>query len=96
MLHHKFFTYRQHEGQNFHDFFTELKKPSSECEFETLHDSLIKDVIVCGTNGNSLRRRFLRESDLTLPKAISAGYATEEARKHVRVSQMRPSVCTRF
>ena len=53
-------------------------------------------MIVCGTNGNSLRRRFLRQSDLTLPKAISAGYATEEARKHVRVSQMRPSVCTRF
>ena len=26
MLRHKFFTYRQHEGQNFHDFVTELTK----------------------------------------------------------------------
>ena len=95
ILRHKFFTYRQHEGQNFHDFVTELKKLSSECEFETLHDSLIKDMIVCGTNDNSLRERLLLESQLTLPKAISAGHAAEETRKHAREIQMRPSICTR-
>ena len=55
VLCHKFFTYRQHEGKNLHDFVTELKKLSSECEFETLHDSFIRDMIVCGTNDNSLR-----------------------------------------
>ena len=76
----KFFTYRQHAGQNFHDFITELKKLSSECEFETLHDSLIKDMIVCGKNDNSLRERLLRQSELTLPKAISAGHAAEKIR----------------
>ena len=37
ILRHKFFTYQQHEGQ---DFVTELKKFSSECEFETAHVSL--------------------------------------------------------
>ena len=84
ILHHKFFTYRQHEGQNFHDFITELKKISSECEFETLHDSLIKDMIACGKNDNSLRERLLRQSELTLPKAISAGHAAEKTRKHAR------------
>ena len=50
ILFHKFFTYRQHEGQNFHYFVTKPKNCSSECELETLHDSLIKDMIVCGTN----------------------------------------------
>ena len=55
-----------------------------ECEFETLHDSLIKNMIVCGTNDNSLRERLLRDSELTLPKAISAGHAVEETRKHAR------------
>ena len=34
ILRHKFFTYRKQEGQNFHDFVTELKKWSSKCEFE--------------------------------------------------------------
>ena len=55
ILCHKFFTYQQHEGQYFHDFVTELKKLRSECEFETIQDSLIKDMIVCDTHNNYLR-----------------------------------------
>ena len=39
-------------------------------------------MIVCGTKDNSLRERLLRECDLTLSKAISAGHAAEETRKH--------------
>ena len=41
-------------------------------------------MIVCGTYDNSLRERLLRESELTLPKAIPAGHAAEETRKHAR------------
>ena len=33
---------------------------------------------VGGTNNNSLRKSLLRESELTLPKAISAGHAIED------------------
>ena len=61
---------------------TELKKLSSECEFDNLQDSLIKDMIVCGTKDNYLRERLLWECDLTLSKAINAGHAAEETRKH--------------
>ena len=39
ILRHKFFTYRQQEGQNFHDFVTELKKLSSECDIDNLQVS---------------------------------------------------------
>ena len=81
ILCHKFFTYRQQEGKNCHNFLTELKKLSSECEFDNLQDSLIKDTIVCGTRDNSLRKRRLRECNLTLSKAISAGHAAE-TREH--------------
>ena len=71
---------------------TELKKLSSECEFDNLQDSLIKDMIVCGTKDNSLRERLLRECDLTLSKAISAGHAAEETRKHAReILRSQPS-----
>ena len=41
-------------------------------------------MIVCVTNDNSLRERLLHESELTLPKAISAGHAAEETCKHAR------------
>ena len=61
ILRHMFCTYKLQESQNFHIFLTKLKKVSSECEFDNLQDSLIKDVIVCGTWGNSFRDRLLRE-----------------------------------
>ena len=45
ILCHKFFTYKQVEGQSFNDFVTELKKCGSECEFGDLTTSLTKDII---------------------------------------------------
>ena len=39
-------------------------------------------MIVCGTNDNSLRECLFCESELTLPKAISAGHAAKETHKH--------------
>ena len=63
---------------------TELRKLSSKCEFDNLQNSLIKDMFVCGTKDNSLHERLLRECDLTLSKAISAGHAAEETLKHIR------------
>ena len=63
---------------------TELKKLCSECEFDNFQHSLIKDMIVFCTRDKCLRERLLRECDLTLSKAISAGYATEKIRKHAR------------
>ena len=41
-------------------------------------------MIVCDTNGNSLRGRLLRESELTFPNAISAGHVAEETLKNSR------------
>ena len=68
-------------AQLFHDFVAELKKLSSGCQFKTLHDPLTKDNIDCGTNDNFLRERLLCESELTLPKAMSAGHAAAETHK---------------
>ena len=67
----------------FYDFVTELKK-SSECEFDNLQDSLLKDMIVCRTKDNFFGERLLRKCDLTLSKAITAGHVAEETRKHSR------------
>ena len=35
-------------------------------------------MIVCGTNDNAFHERLLRESDVTLLKAIAGGHAAEE------------------
>ncbi|CAB4033390.1 Hypothetical predicted protein, partial [Paramuricea clavata] len=68
---HKSFTYRQEEGQTFTSFVTELKKRSAACEFDTLKDSLIKDMIICGISDNALRERMLREPNINLQKQSS-------------------------
>ena len=84
ILRHKFFTYRQQEGQSFHILWLNLKKLSSECQFDNPQNSLIKDMILCRARDNSLCERLLWEYNLTLYKAISAGYAAQETRKHAR------------
>ena len=74
---------------------TELKKLSSECEFDNIQGSLIKDTIVCDTRDNCLCEKLLRECDFTLSRAISVGYAAEETRKHTHeISRSTPTVDT--
>ena len=83
-LRHKFFTYRQKEGQSFDDFVTQLKKLASNCEFSILTESLIRDIIVVGILDNRLRERMLRDTELTLEKAVSMGHSAEETNKHIK------------
>ena len=56
-----------------------MKKLSSECESETLHDSRIWLFV----ERTSLRERLLCESELTLSEAIPVDHAAEETRKYV-------------
>ena len=49
-----------------------------------IKESLIKDIIVCGTSDNRLRERLLREHDLTLVKAVEIDHAAEETSKHTK------------
>ena len=81
---HKFFTYRQAEGQSLNNIVTELRTLSAECEFENLRDSLIKDMIICGVNDKALRERMLREPKIDLKKAIELGQAAEQTKQHAK------------
>ena len=66
-------------------FVTELKRLSGDCEFGTVKDSLIKDVVIIGVLEDSLRERMLREPDIELTKAVQLGQACEESKKHTMV-----------
>ena len=54
-----------------------MKKIGSECEFETVRDSILINMIVCNTNDNSFSECLLCESELTLPNTISAGHTRD-------------------
>ena len=68
--------------QSFDAFVLELKNRNLQCEFATLQDSLIRDMIVIRVIGNSFRERLLRIDNLSLEDAIKIDQAAEATKKH--------------
>ncbi|GBL95569.1 hypothetical protein AVEN_54164-1 [Araneus ventricosus] len=64
----------QEEGETFDVFLMNLKKLVKSCEFWR---SVVRDRIVLGIGDASLQERMLRESDLSLERAINLGKTAE-------------------
>lgn len=77
---HKFFTRNQLEGETVEQYVFELNKLAATCEFKDLKDDLVKDRLICGLREDSLRERLLRESELTLKKALDICRIAEMSR----------------
>ncbi|GBM50140.1 hypothetical protein AVEN_63900-1 [Araneus ventricosus] len=74
------FIFNQHcqeEGETFDVFVMDLKKLVKSCEFGDQSDSVVHDRIVLGVGDASLQERMLRESDLSLERAIDLGKTAE-------------------
>lgn len=61
-----------------------LRHLASTCEFNALHDDLIRDRLVLGVKDGGARARMLRESKLTLKHAIDTCRASEISRKQLQ------------
>ena len=81
---HVFNTRNQKQGETIDQYITELRMKAKTCEFGTLNDSLIRDRVVCGIVDDKVRARLLRETDLTLQKAIDICRANEITSKQVK------------
>ena len=84
----------QHQEEMFDKYVTELKLLGSTCNYGTLHDSLIRDRIVCGINNSSLRERLLRTADLTLEKTMQLERAAELTKERIKTLE-NPSASSR-
>ena len=71
-----------HEGVD--NYVARLKTLSNSCEFGTLQNDLMRDRIVLGTKDHGARSRMLRESDLTLEKAVDMCRASEIAEQQMK------------
>ena len=60
---HVFNTRAQGATEGIDAYVTELRKLARNCEFGELHDSIIRDRIVCGIRSNEVWKRLLREKD---------------------------------
>ena len=69
----------QKHGKNFDQFLTELRKFAATCQFGTFEDEMLRDRIVTGLRDHGHRERVLRETTLTLQKAIDICRTNEMA-----------------
>ena len=79
-----FFTRVQGPNEKIDAYVTDLKNKAKDCEFAQLTDELIKDRVVCGINNDTVRARLLRETDLTLTKAVDICRASEVTQNHMK------------
>ena len=91
---HQFNTRNQNDGESIDSYVTELRILSKSCEFGDLTDSLIKDRLVSGVIKDSVRSRLLRETELTLQKAIDICRAAETSTQQMKVIQSTSSGAT--
>ena len=87
LLRFKFFTASQQDGESFDEFLTRLQKLSKDCDFASLQDSLLRDMIIIGILDKRPQERLLRESDITLENTIKHCQAIEVTKKHVKILQ---------
>ena len=71
----------QQQGETVDSFVTSLFELAKNCQFEHLHDSLIRDRIVIATNNRETRKKLLGAKNLTLKRAINVARSQEVSDK---------------
>jgi hypothetical protein len=80
----QFWRLQQQHGEGIDAFVTSLRLRARSCEFAELTDSLIRDKVVLSCPDARLQERLLRESDLSLAKAIDLCHAAEATHQQLR------------
>ncbi|UYV79048.1 hypothetical protein LAZ67_17000865 [Cordylochernes scorpioides] len=86
----KFNSRIQEDREPVDEFITSLYKLADSCEFEGLHEQLIRDRIVVGVRDKALFERMQLDSELTLEKAVKM-VRQQEAVRQQQVDLQRPS-----
>ncbi|UYV63076.1 hypothetical protein LAZ67_2003063, partial [Cordylochernes scorpioides] len=86
----KFNSRIQEDRKPVDEFITSLYKLADSCEFEGLHEQLIRDRIVVGVRDKALSERMQLDSELTLENAVKM-VRQQEAVRQQQVDLQRPS-----
>lgn len=82
--HYKFFNAKQRQGQSILTYLKELKLMVSNCNFKD-RDVLLRDKFIFGLSDQALIEKCLRDSDITLDKAINYARAAEAASQEIQM-----------
>ena len=80
----RFWCRNQGTGENVDSWIKDFKIKAGNCEFGDQKDLMIRDKLVFGVSDERVKERLLRESDLTLKKAVDVIHATETTRQQIR------------
>ncbi|UYV69248.1 K02A2.6-like [Cordylochernes scorpioides] len=86
----KFNSRIQEDREPVDEFITSLYKLADSCEFEGLHEQLIRDRIVVGVRDKALSERMQLDNELTLEKAVKL-VRQQEAVRQQQIDLQRPS-----
>ena len=67
----KFNKWVQHEDESVDSLITELDRLAEHCQFDTLHDELIRDRLVIGLRDSRLAEILQLDAELTLEKHMT-------------------------
>ena len=95
MERHKFNTRNQKAGETIESYVSDLRIRAKSCNFGDLYQELIRDRLVCGINNDNMRKVLLRDSDLTLAKAISICQIHEVTEEHNKTLACPQSYATK-
>jgi len=85
-----FWTLQQDEDELIDAYLRRLKLKIYDCEYNkdgwlpAVKAELTRDKFIFGLQDDSLKEHLLRESDLTLPRAVSIAQRSESSKKHVK------------
>ena len=94
MERHNFNTRYQKPGETTEAYVSTLRNQAKTCNFGTLQDELIRDRLVCGISSDSVRRALLKETDLTLAKAVRICQINELTEQHSKALSAPKHVTT--
>ena len=82
------------QGETVAMYLSELRALAQWCKFgDTLND-MLRNCLVCGVNEETIQRRLLAESGLTLKKALEITQGLGAAARNVREIRMKPGELT--
>lgn len=90
---HKLMCTRQQDGETFDQYLTKLKLLAADCDYGSIKDSIIKDMVVFGINDEKLRENLLRDTEMTLEKATQMARAGEQAHSQANSMANRSAQC---
>jgi len=84
---------KQEQNESIDDYVLQLETLADKCNYESMRDSIIRDIFVFGLSDPRMRENLLKESKLELRKAVNIARAIEKSKEQsLMISQKHEEI----